>query len=1378
MKSVNTFNEGMDRDSSQNKRSNASYYDALDLRIISDDSLSNGALVNFNGTKAKIDLIDRDHKLIGYTTIKDTLIVFLLDTSTGDSKIYKVNVNNTDSVQSLTLVYSDASSTSKLSFNADYPIKAVGRYETSTIQKVYWVDGLNEFRYINIMDTHTGKEADYFDTVVDYIGKQLTVELIESGGNLKSGKIAYAYKTYNNNGAESSMSPVSDFIPLAESKRSFVRYDNHKGSENGVDVGKSVKYSLDISNFTSVGERIKIYSLFYTSDSEIPEISCILDTAIPSNGIIEGVDSGSTVIESITTEQFITEKRVISPSIIEAKKNLLFLGGITEDNFDIDFDARAYRFDSEPKATVMEDTNDITDPGGTTFYVIQSNGDWDKKNNTNGTITTVDSGTDWSIPEDANVINRFNNIDNDVVDDSSTVSTKNGIYKSNGSDLGGTGKNVSFSILTRAANTFSLGSLNPIVNSDDYRYYKRGETYRFGIIFKDRKGRSSFVKWVADIRMPLHKQGDPYYDSGFDSHFYYPRMHVDLSSLSASDKAKIRSIEVVRVKREANDRSIIGQGIVRTTILDGPNSLYYKNNGAQNGGDSSFNLITFDSTDIQLNLTNKVDGFYIDSYAIYNGGVNHDFTSGSYTVNKRKTIDYSKIVDITESDGAVNKVGSSLSYDYINRGLDAVGNDDQYSSKCLVLETDTLFTTVGTGFILAEIKSNIFESQYGGITYNARKLNNYINASSPTLVSVADTYDVSSFYGDTYITRAEILSSYMDQATLDTSNRDYIDNIMLETYYNNYYFLNESFTNYNTESVKAELDVNFGIMNTVAKGVEKWSIKYPVDIGDLYRFNNAYSQERLYPKFLPKPDNFTLQSELNNTIISSEEKFNGEIIDNWTIFLYNNFIEVESEYGSLIDLIQFKNKLYFFQEEGVGVLAVNDRVLLSNTGDATQLALGTGGVLERYDYLNTDVGVTASECLVQSNSDVYLLDLNNKIITSLSKLDSPISLTKNVNSLVRSLIEIGEQSSHNIAIGYDPIYKEILFTINETTLCYNEYTGAFISRYSTIAKKYIQLKNSLMSYIENEDIVDTDRYLFNHNKGEKGDVYSEVIDGDKSTSSVVVLNNPNGTQVNSYDILEFRTDVSNEGENLPDDFDIVDETVSSICFKNSYLSLCQDTVIKNPYTYGKKIIGITDNLESSTLNAITYQIDYLISEEISASFDIRINNTGSVPIYRTKISAVSSGQQEITTSVYLDNSNEWQTVNTGFTLNPSNIEYISIMFDSVGFVDFGDITDLDIDLRNVQFTLRYNQPFNPDLNIVNIRGSINKTEIKTVDVSNYNTANTSRTARCWTTRVPVTADGDRFVDQYLLTTLNFDNNNNKLFKLHDLITHYRSSNRV
>nr|DAP33081.1 MAG TPA: hypothetical protein [Caudoviricetes sp.] len=48
--------------------------------------------------------------------------------------------------------------------------------------------------------------------------------------------------------------------------------------------------------------------------------------------------------------------------------------------------------------------------------------------------------------------------------------------------------------------------------------------------------------------------------------------------------------------------------------------------------------------------------------------------------------------------------------------------------------------------------------------------------------------------------------------------------------------------------------------------------------------------------------------------------------------------------------------LVFWQQFATGILSVNDRSLV-NDNNGSELILGSGGVLSRYDYLDTESGM-------------------------------------------------------------------------------------------------------------------------------------------------------------------------------------------------------------------------------------------------------------------------------------------------------------------------------------------------------------------------------------------------------------------------------------
>ena len=70
----------------------------------------------------------------------------------------------------------------------------------------------------------------------------------------------------------------------------------------------------------------------------------------------------------------------------------------------------------------------------------------------------------------------------------------------------------------------------------------------------------------------------------------------------------------------------------------------------------------------------------------------------------------------------------------------------------------------------------------------------------------------------------------------------------------------------------------------------------------------------------------------------------------------------------------FKDKLVFLQENGAGILSVNDRTILKDQNSAN-IIIGNGGVLDRYDYFTTIYGMKPDQHAVEvSNDSLYWWD--------------------------------------------------------------------------------------------------------------------------------------------------------------------------------------------------------------------------------------------------------------------------------------------------------------------------------------------------------------------------------------------------------------------
>ena len=275
-----TFLKGMDTDTANALRDGTSYVLAKNFTITDGDSGEFGSLTNVKGNKLSTLFNSpdhNDHTIVGYTNLRNNVIIFT--TNSIHSYIWEYNPE----LETLSIVYSDESSFitdgSRLNFSTDpdYKIVAVGSYEKDNVQKIYWTDGKEVLRYLNIKDAN--KPTRVQDLNIIPIGKY--VRPIETevlvGGNLKAGRIQYCYRLVNKYGSESSFSDCTDLISLTKS------VPNGKSTYYGSDRDDIVNKSITVTmpGIDSEFEIIRLYSVFYDQVNSVPKIRLVAEVENP-----------------------------------------------------------------------------------------------------------------------------------------------------------------------------------------------------------------------------------------------------------------------------------------------------------------------------------------------------------------------------------------------------------------------------------------------------------------------------------------------------------------------------------------------------------------------------------------------------------------------------------------------------------------------------------------------------------------------------------------------------------------------------------------------------------------------------------------------------------------------------------------------------------------------------------------------------------------------------------------------------------------------------------------------------------------------------------------------------------------------------------------
>ena len=388
----------------------------------------------------------------------------------------------------------------------------------------------------------------------------------------------------------------------------------------------------------------------------------------------------------------------------------------------------------------------------------------------------------------------------------------------------------------------------------------------------------------------------------------------------------------------------------------------------------------------------------------------------------------------------VAKVGSDFRYATANNELPVLSN------KCMN----------NAGVFNVKKASNLMTD-----SHNARTNSVYIGCGNTSNSSSTICYG-----GDTYLTVLDYLNTSFSQRTNDYNNASYRRihtqcYIPFETTVNTNLFSNEQY-HFNLSGIEQGKN----LIQSVPVSYGAYAQTEP-----LYVYNTIYSQEGTAIKYVPKLMYSKDDMQLHNRIIVSEMKTNTEIQDSWLVFKVANYLDVDNQYGQITNLKNFGDKLYYFQDNAVGIASVNDRSLIID--NINQLTLGTGDILNRFDYIMVTNGssVINDKSIVTSATSLYWYDFNKNTLCNIGTINDEVSKVKNVQSYYNDNYKLNRKNAISF---FDKKYNEIWFKVLDKSLIYNETLGAFTSFNThdfdhclTFGDRNITIKNGAF-YVHND----------------------------------------------------------------------------------------------------------------------------------------------------------------------------------------------------------------------------------------------------------------------------------------------------------------------
>lgn len=553
---------GMTQDAARSKTNPSLYFEGFNIRITAADTTSTAAVTNDKGNEfllkipelklnSTLKLIEYDNSQLSYTSLRienlfekedinNQIIIgntttqkgfiFITTNSKGFDCIWEIE---SDSLK-LELIY-----IGDLNLNIENPVQILNNYENNKIDKIYWVDGKEQLRFLNIrQSTKNGDIENLIDVDESSLNILSDVNLVEPkideityGGVHTAGVIQYAYSYYKINGAQTTISPMSSLIPLGKSVV--------KGGDLNEIVGTIPK--VIIPNIDTRFTNIRLYSVKYTSYNELPTASLIADRDITGSTDFIYFDDGR-IIQSVTLDELLfLSGTLFIPKHIESKDSRLFLFNYQDKLYDLNFeknklDTRAYSFPLLSRVTKVYDR--ITEyPVTSTDYV---------------------NITESFINNNQNLNYKHSAINGDY---------SNNKYTFNSEEIGGEGPFIKYNIIRTSEKTNNIY---------DYRFFKENELYRIAIQFYNKYGIKSTPSWIADFVT----SGTSIEDHNLNGN--YASLKITLKPeffvwLNTSDNfrnnqgeyddfLKPVGFKILRAERNISDRTIVGQGIINGMI--------------------------------------------------------------------------------------------------------------------------------------------------------------------------------------------------------------------------------------------------------------------------------------------------------------------------------------------------------------------------------------------------------------------------------------------------------------------------------------------------------------------------------------------------------------------------------------------------------------------------------------------------------------------------------------------------------------------------------------------------------------------------------------------------------------------------------------------
>lgn len=478
-RTINTFQEGMLQDLDKLNQPNSAYRRSKNGKLIFNED-GTYSWENEKGMKTSITInpvatfVGGAEPLtpVGYVSGPNYFILFSYYQN-GDSEIGIITLD-AEGVGEYKALYNDNGDEEKFAFQ--HEIKAILLPETDKLIRIYWLDGVDADSQrpccftIEYDDALPKSDVNAYSAVTQSVHNARLQAEFKIGiikfvqnitGGLTTGIYQYAYRLVTPDGYRTTFSPLTRSIHLTVDSVDNSNWHNYEMEGVGIDSGKGIQ--LEIKGIDTRYSAIEVAYVHAQSSENVTDAAVFTKTEITGSIMTINHTSNektSPIDPSVIGQRFANIEKAKTFNI---KDNTMYIGNIFEGDLNISPEDIIGNIQCKPIYKYMRDDED------TPFFFE------DRPLPSTETVNP-NADADYKIP-----------MTHGFVRESEVASVK--LHD-------GTGGLEKYQIINDYVNYKGTQVDNL------FKGYKRGETYRFGIVFYDKLGQPGFVYHLADVKFP------------------------------------------------------------------------------------------------------------------------------------------------------------------------------------------------------------------------------------------------------------------------------------------------------------------------------------------------------------------------------------------------------------------------------------------------------------------------------------------------------------------------------------------------------------------------------------------------------------------------------------------------------------------------------------------------------------------------------------------------------------------------------------------------------------------------------------------------------------------------------------------------------------